>query len=142
MARTKKTRTTKDTLLSTWNAGLEALASAEAEIKRQVKLLVKNKRTKDAQAALYTLAGRLAKERKRAQKELESRARSIQSRVQAEGKTLGKLVHDAVQATLASLNIPSRAEVVLLTKKVDELSHKIEGQKGKTRRRARTARAR
>jgi polyhydroxyalkanoate synthesis regulator phasin len=36
------------------------------------------------------------------------------------------VVENAVQATLARLNIPSRGEIQALTRKVDELSRKID----------------
>ncbi|HWX24273.1 MAG TPA: phasin family protein [Vicinamibacteria bacterium] len=115
-------------LKSTWDATLEALASAESEVQHQVKGLMKRNRlaAKDAQAIVQKLGGRVAQERKRALKELEIHARSLQTRLQKERKTLGRIVRETVEGALASLNIPTRVEVANLTRKVEELSRKID----------------
>jgi hypothetical protein len=124
-------QTSGEVLRSTWNATLEALVSAESEVEHQVKLLMKKNRlgSKDAQAVLLKLGKRMQRERKRALKELESRARSLQDRLQRERKVLGRMIHETVEGTLASLNIPSRAEVARLTHKVEELSRKIDSRR-------------
>ena len=44
-------------------------------------------------------------------------------------KRLGRKVEGAVKTTLASLNIPTRSEINLLARRVEELSRKIDSLK-------------
>jgi polyhydroxyalkanoate synthesis regulator phasin len=134
MATKKKTATQGGAaarLRQTWSATVSALTSAEQEVEKQVRLLLKKNKidTKDAQAMLKTLGARVQSERKRAARELESRLKTLQSRIKKERKALGRTVDDAVQGALATFNIPSRQEVADLTRKVEELSRKIDGLK-------------
>jgi poly(hydroxyalkanoate) granule-associated protein len=121
----KKTPKAADRLRATWKEGLDALGSAEAEVRRLMSSLVGKKGTREVQKALRAVAARLAGERQRAEKELQKVARALQSRVEADRRALVRFVHKAIQGTLASLNIPSRSEIVALTRKVDELSRKV-----------------
>ncbi len=73
----------------------------------------------------------LTKRAKALRKDLADRASGLTSRVGEERKNLGRRVDGAVKATLASLNIPTRSEINLLTKRVEELSKKIDGLKKK-----------
>ena len=50
-------------------------------------------------------------------------------RVEKERKSLGRKVESAVKTTLGSLNIPTRSEINLLARRVEELSRKIDGLK-------------
>jgi hypothetical protein len=52
--------------------------------------------------------------------------RVLQARVLRERETVARAAEDAVQRALAALNIPSRQEVQELSRKVDELSRRIE----------------
>src|SRR5215471_13814783 len=97
MAKRSKKKT-KNLLESTWSATVEALAAAEAEIERQLKVLRKKKiGGKEAQEILQDLGSRVERERKRALKELESRAKMLQGRIEKERKALGRLVRDTVE---------------------------------------------
>ena len=69
------------------------------------------------------------RQRKRAARELKARAAQIQTRVKKEGKVASRAVDEAVRSALAALNIPSRAEVANLTRKVEELTKKVGGRK-------------
>jgi poly(hydroxyalkanoate) granule-associated protein len=51
---------------------------------------------------------------------------SLQARLVRERETVTRAAEDAVQRALAALNIPSRHEVQELSRKVDELSRRIE----------------
>ena len=126
----------------TWSAALSAVTSAEAEMQRQISLLMKrNKITpQDASAALTDLQTRFQKERKKAVKQLEASLGELQSRVQKERKNLGHAVDDAVHGALVAFNIPSRKEVAELTRKVDELTKKIDGFRKAPRRAVRASR--
>jgi len=112
----------------TWAATLATLASAEAEVENQIRVLLKNNKisAKDARAALRDLRSRIDRERKKALKQLDARLKGLQARIRKERKTVTKMVEDGVQSALAALNIPSRQEVTDLTGKVEQLSRKID----------------
>ena len=112
----------------TWAATLATLASAEAEVEKQIRVLLKNNNisAKDARSALRDLRSRIDRERKKALRQLDTRLRGLQSRIRKERTTVAKMVEDGVQTTLAALNIPSRREVNDLTAKVAQLSRKID----------------
>lgn len=120
---------TGDRIKDTWFATMSALTSAEEKVEKQVRLLLKRNKisTKDAATMLDDVRALIDRERKRGLKELEGRARSLQTRLRKERKALARMVNEAVQATLATFNIPSRQEVAELTRKVDQLSRKIDG---------------
>ena len=115
-------------LRETWASTTRALSAAEAEVQKQVKSLLKRNKLSvdDATTLLRQFQARVAKERAKRMQELEARARAVQSRVRRESRNAGRFVAEAVQSTLAALNIPSRKEVAELTRKVDALSKKID----------------
>jgi polyhydroxyalkanoate synthesis regulator phasin len=122
-------RTAGDRIKETWDSTLAALTAAEQEVERQIKALLKRNKigTQDAATALKDLGARFDQERKKAARELEGRLGELQSRIETERRSLGRRMDEAVHGTLASLNIPSRKEIGELTRKVDELSRKIDG---------------
>ena len=126
---TEAARQSQSALKDVWKAAVEAFTTAEAEANRQVGVLLKSGRltAREAQQQIEQLSVRLQKERKKAMRQVEDRLQSVQSRVEVERKNIGKTVDEAVRAALAAFNIPSRREVSELTKKVDELTGKIDG---------------
>jgi poly(hydroxyalkanoate) granule-associated protein len=116
-------------LRDVWKAAAEAFAAAQVEAEKQVRVLVKNGRltANEATDALNGFQARLQKERKKAMRTFDDRVKTVQSRLEKERKVIGKTVDEAVRAALAAFNIPSRKEVSELTRKVDELSSKIDG---------------
>ena len=62
-------------------------------------------------------------------KNLSKRVSDLGVRVEKERKSLGRKAEGAVKSTLASLNIPTRSEINLLARRVEELSKKIDGLK-------------
>ncbi len=118
-------------LRDTWQQTLEALTSAEREVEKQVRRLMKHNKisAKEAKTMLDSLGARLQVQRKRALKELESRMKTLQARVKKDRKAASRVLDDAVRGALAALNIPSRREVAELTRKVEELSRKIDSLK-------------
>ena len=120
-------RSTTDRLKDTWYATLSALTSAEENVEKQVRGLLKRNKigTKDASAMLKDLRTLIDRERKKGLRDLESRLSSLQGRLRKERKVLARMVNEAVEGTLATFNIPSRHEVAELTRKVDQLSRKI-----------------
>jgi poly(hydroxyalkanoate) granule-associated protein len=135
----KTTRTTRTTarrkaatrgaavvLRETWDSALASLASAQSEIEKQVRALV-NGKGGDAAESLRQLGQRLEKERRKVAREIEARVASLQARLHKERRSLSRVVDEGVRGALAALNIPSRHEINDLTRKVDELSRKIDG---------------
>jgi hypothetical protein len=120
-----------------WQAAVQALSAAEVQVGRQVQALMKEKHLtgKDASAALRDLRKRLEKERQKAGRDLEARLGQIQTRVLKEGQALRRSSEDAVQRALGALNVPSRQDVGRLTRKVEELSRKIDRLRPARRRR-------
>ena len=111
-----------------WQAAVQALTAAETQVGRQVQALMKEKHLtgKDASAALRDVRKRLEKERRKAGKGLEARLNDLQARVVKEGQALRRSSEDAVQRALGALNVPSRQDISRLTRKVDELSRRID----------------
>ena len=115
-------------LRETWDKALRSLSAAEAEVEKQVRDLMAGKGMgAEAAATFRRLGGRLERERRRLAREIESRVSALQQRLQKERRSIGRLVDETVRGALAALNIPSRQEIVELTRKVDALSRKIDG---------------
>ena len=115
-------------LRQTWASTVDAITSAESDLEKQVKSLLKRNKisTKDASAMFKDLSALIGRERKKALRDFETRLHAIQARAQKQRKVVGRAVDDALQSALASFNIPTRKEVHELTRKVDELSRKID----------------
>ncbi len=120
-----------DTLRTAWEQTQHAVGRAQVEAEKQVKLVLKRNKIggRHADEVLKDLAKRFQKERKKAQHGLETQLHTLAGRVHKERRAAGKRLGDAVEQTLAGLNIPSRREVADLTKKVEELSRKIDALK-------------
>ena len=133
--------TTADVLRERWQAALKALAVAEAELEKQWKALVKRSGLsgRDAKGALNELRVRLEKERQRALKGIEAGVAGLQARVKEEREILSRKADEAMKSALVAFNIPSRQEVGELTRKVNELSRKIDAFKAPGRKPARKA---
>jgi hypothetical protein len=127
--------TTADVLRARWQAALKSLAAAEAELEKQWKTLVKKSGLsgKDAKGALNELRVRLEKERQRALKGIEAGVAGLQARVKEERAVLSRKADEVMKGALVAFNIPSRQEVGELTRKVNELSRKIDSFKGSRR---------
>ena len=122
-------RKAKSRLEKTWKETQAALSSAEGTVEKRVKELVKRSGvdTRQATQTLKAWRGRLDRERKKAVKQVEGRLSGLQVRARKERRALARMVDEAVQRTLAALNIPSRQEVHQLTLRVEELSRKVGG---------------
>jgi polyhydroxyalkanoate synthesis regulator phasin len=128
-ARRFEVRRTAARLSRTWDDTREALGTAEANVEKKVRALVKKSGidTRKAKATLAAWRNRLERERRRALKRFESELSLVQSRAKKERRAMARMVDDAVQGALAALNIPSRKEVHELTRRVEDLSRKIDG---------------
>lgn len=127
-ARTTPVRTAAGRFEKTWKETQAALSSAEATVERRVKALAKRSGvdTRQATQTLQAWGHRLERERKKAFRRVEARLADLQTRARKERRTLTRSVDDAVRRTLAALNIPSRSEVHELSRRVEELSRKID----------------
>lgn len=118
-------------LKHTWDNTLASLSSAQTDIEKQVKSLMKRNKidASDAQALLHSLNAAFLRERQHVLRALDGRVKDLQARIAKERKVVGRRIDGAVQSTLGSLNIPSRSEVAHLTHKVEALSAKIDRMK-------------
>ena len=124
----RKTKTAGARIRGAWSDAVAAVTTAQANLESEVKKLLRRNRisTKDAATMLADVRALADRERRKAAKELRARAAELQARVQKERKVAARTLDDAVRSALAALNIPSRAEVAALTRKVDELSRKMQ----------------
>ena len=115
-------------LRKTWEEAVARVTDAEARVQKQVRALLERNKigTRDAATVLRDVRALVERERKKGLKQLEGRFAALQSRVRTERKSAAKAVEAAVQGALARFNIPSRQEVHELTRKVNELSRKID----------------
>jgi polyhydroxyalkanoate synthesis regulator phasin len=122
-------RKTRSRLQKTWKETQAVLSSAEGQVEKRVRDLVKRSGvdTRQATQTLKAWRGRLDRERKKAVKQVEGRLSTLQLRARKERRALARTVDEAVRRTLAALNIPSRQEVHELTRRVEELSRKVGG---------------
>lgn len=105
-----------------------ALKAAPATAQARVKALIASGKPalKRAQAFVSETGHNLSRQTRSIRKDFAHRVSDIGSRVEKERKSLARKVEGAVKTTLASLNIPTRSEINLLTRRVEELSRKIE----------------
>jgi hypothetical protein len=120
-----------------FQTAVQALSAAETQIGRQIQALMKEKHLtgKDASAALRDVRKRLEKERKKAARNVETTLAGLQARLVKEGQAFRRSSEEAMQRTLGALNVPSRQDISRLTRKVDELSKKIDRMRPARRRR-------
>jgi hypothetical protein len=125
----RPTRKSRSRLQQTWKETQAALRSAEGKVEKRVRELVKKSGvdTRQATETLKVWRGKIDRERKKAVKQVEGRLSTLQVRARKERRALARMVDEAVQKTLAALNIPSRQEIHQLTLRVEELSRKVGG---------------
>jgi len=126
--RRRSTTTPQSRFRTTWDQAVARVTEAEARVQKEVRALLQRSKigTRDAATLLRDVRVLVERERKKGLKQLEGRLAALQGRVRTERKNAAKAVEGAVQGALARFNIPSRQEVQELTRKVNELSRKIE----------------
>jgi Poly(hydroxyalcanoate) granule associated protein (phasin) len=112
----------------TWRDALRALSAAETQAEKEIRAFVKRSGidTRQAAAIWKHWNARLDRESRKAARRLEAGLSGLQERVRKERRALSRMVDDAVQGAFAALNVPSRQEVKDLTRKVNQLSRKID----------------
>ena len=110
---------------------VEAIKRAPKTAEDRVKALIESSRPalERAQAFANETGRSISKQTKAFRKDLAHRVADLGVRVEKERKSLGRKVDSAVKTTLASLNIPTRSEINLLARRVEELSRKIDSLK-------------
>ena len=86
-------------------------------------------------ALVGQIRSRLDTEGRKAYRQLEARLADLQERLGRDKASLGRRVDETVRGTLVRLNIPSRREIAELTRKVEELSRKIDAFPARSRKR-------
>ena len=86
-------------------------------------------------ALVGQIRSKLDTEGRKAYRQLEARLADLQQRLGRDKASLGRRVDETVRGTLARLNIPSRREIAELTRKVEELSRKIDVFQARSRKR-------
>ena len=109
----------------------EAIQDAPKTAEARVKALIKSSQPaiKRAKALVNKTGKSLSKQTDALRSDLSKRVSEIGATIEKERKNLGQRVEGAVKTTLASLNIPTRTEINLLARRVEELSKKIDGLK-------------
>jgi polyhydroxyalkanoate synthesis regulator phasin len=110
---------------------VHAVKQAPKTAEERVKALIESGKPalERAQAFASETGKNLSKQTKAIRKDIAHRVSDLGVRVEKERKSLGRKVESAVKTTLASLNIPTRSEINLLARRVEELSRKIDSLK-------------
>ena len=113
------------------DAFLDAIKEAPRTAEARVKALLESGKPalERAQAFANETGKNLSRQSKAIRKDIAHRVADLGTRVEKERKSLGRNLEGAVKTTLASLNIPTRSEINLLAKRVEELSRKIDSLK-------------
>jgi vacuolar-type H+-ATPase subunit H len=107
---------------------VSALKAAPKTAEARVKALIESSKPaiERAQAFASQTGKSISKQTRALGKDIAHRVSELSERVEKERKSLGRKVEGAVKTTLASLNIPTRSEINLLARRVEELSGKID----------------
>ncbi len=100
-----------------WLAGLGALAVAEEEGTKLFKRLVKEGESFEK---------RSKKQLEKVQGRVEEKVEDVRDRAESTWDRIGSSFDDRVGATLNRLGVPSRHEIQRLTKRVEELTAKVD----------------
>ncbi len=103
-----------------WLAGLGAFAVAEEEGSKVFKNLVKK-------GERFERRGK--KQLEKVQSDVEGRVESAREKAEGAWSKLGKSFDEKVSDALGRLGVPSRMEIQKLTRKVEQLTRKVDGLK-------------
>jgi poly(hydroxyalkanoate) granule-associated protein len=112
----------------TWTQVQASLAEVEARLEKEVRTLADRLGIDTRQAAKHVKEWnrRLDREVQKASRQIDTGLGDLRKTVKKEQRALSGMVDDAVERALATLNIPTRREVQTLTRKVHQLSRKID----------------
>ncbi len=126
----KATDEVRESAHQIWLAGLGALSVAEDEGTKLFKRLVKEGETFEK---------RSKKRFEDVQGKVEERVDDVRDKAESTWDRLGSQFDDRVAATLNRLGVPSRHEIQRLTKRVEELTAKVDSLRPKPRARKATS---
>lgn len=127
----KATRSRRKTSAHRPAPGQDAPRSAAQTAEARVKEFIASGKPalKKAQALVNKTGRNLSRQTEALRHDLAARVSELGVRVEKERKNIGRKVEHGVKTTLASLNIPTRSEINLLARRVEELSRKIDSLK-------------
>ena len=130
-------RDVRGRLAQTWDETREALDMGRATLEKRARALMKTRGVDPDRAAerLAALRHRLGLEGRKAVKQVEGRLVVLRASAKKKRRVLARRADDAVRRTLLALDLPSRQELRELTRRVEELSRKIDVLPGTTHRR-------
>ncbi len=115
-------------LAKTWDDTRALLGRGRARLEQRARALIQTSGvdTEKAAESLGALRQRLGLERKKAIKRVEGRLGALRTRAQQERHAFASKAEDAVRRALDALDLPRRQELRQLTRRVEELSRKID----------------
>ena len=112
----------------TWNDTRRALRTAEATVGKRVAALVERSglEPREVMRQAEVWRAQLDREGRKAKKRFEARLGALKQRAKRDRRTLVRSADEAVARALAALNIPTRHEVQLLSRRVEQLSSRVD----------------
>jgi Poly(hydroxyalcanoate) granule associated protein (phasin) len=93
-----------------WQAAVGSLSAADTELRRQLRTLKKETASRT--------------------RTLDAHLKDLQARARKEGRAFARSAEDTVERALGALNIPTRQDVDRLSRKVEELTRKLDRRRG------------
>jgi hypothetical protein len=114
-----------------WNEARRALRSAEASVGRRVAALMQRSglEPRKLKREAEKWRARLERERRSAGRRVAAGLDELKQRAWRDRRRLAHGVDQAMARALAALNIPSRHEVQLLSRRVGQLTQRVEGRR-------------
>jgi molybdenum-dependent DNA-binding transcriptional regulator ModE len=112
----------------TWAQAQARLSGAEVRVEKEIRALARRMGIDTRQASKHVKEWNrlLDREVRKASRRIDTGLEEFDRAVKKEQRALGRMVDEAVGKALAALNIPTRREVQSLTRKVHQLSRKID----------------
>jgi hypothetical protein len=112
----------------TWTRAQARLSGAEVRVEKEIRALAKRMGIDTRQASKHVKEWNrlLDREVRKASRRIDAGLDEFEKAVKKEQRSVSRIVDDAVGRALAALNIPTRREVQALTRKVHQLSRKID----------------
>jgi poly(hydroxyalkanoate) granule associated protein phasin len=110
-----------------WQAALAALDERQRELQRQLGALRRGRLNPGSLSeGLQAVRLRLDRERRKATHDLEKTLSALQARFREQRSLFADRMEETLRRTLAAFDVPSRQEVTILIRRVEQLSRKID----------------
>jgi poly(hydroxyalkanoate) granule-associated protein len=128
---TQRLRTTWQDAKASFKDARSALLGADGALGKQVAAFARRNGldTKQLARRADRWRSRLDRGGKKARKTIEIGLGQLQQRALRDRRTLARVADDAVSSTLAALNIPTRRELQQLSRRVEQLTHRVEARR-------------